>query len=143
MIVVDANVLLYAYHPRSEKHPACRAWVEETFSGPTPVGLPWVTTWAFLRIATNPRAFEQPLTMQEAAAIVSSWLDQPVVRRMEPGERYWEILTRLLLDAQITGPLVTDAAIAALAIENGATVCTTDLDFARFPQIRTVDPTRA
>jgi len=143
LIVVDANVLLYAYHPRADQHEACRSWVEEAFSGITPVGLPWLTIWAFLRIGTNPRAFEQPLTMPEAEAIVSSWLDLPAVRHVEPGERYWELLTRLLVDAQVTGPLVTDAAIAALAPEHGARVCTTDRDFARFPQLGTIDPTRA
>jgi toxin-antitoxin system PIN domain toxin len=142
MILLDANILLYAYHPRSEHHEPCRLWVEETFSGPSPVGLPWLTIWAFLRISTNPRAFERPLTMKEAEAVVAAWLDTPAVRVIGPGERYWEILSNLLLEAQVVGPLVTDAALAALAIENGAAVCTCDRDFTRFQGVPIVDPTQ-
>ncbi len=142
MILVDANILLYAYYPRAERHEACRSWIEESFSAPSPVGLPWLTIWAFLRIATNPRAFERPLAMKEARAIVSSWLDVPAVRVIVPGERYWEILGNLLVEAQVSGPLVTDAALAALAIENGASLCTTDRDFARFEVLTLIDPSR-
>ena len=140
MILVDANVLIYAYHPRDERHAPCRRWLETTFSGLTPVGLPWLSIWAFLRIGTNPRAFEQPLEMQEARDIVSSWLDVSVVRVLEPGERYWDILSQLVVEARVTGPLVTDAALAALALEHGASVCTTDKDFLRFPGLTVIDP---
>jgi toxin-antitoxin system PIN domain toxin len=143
VILVDANILLYAYHPRSEHHESCRLWIEETFSGPSPVGLPWITLWAFLRIGTNPRAFEKPLTMKEAEAIASSWFDAPAVRVIGPGDRYWEILSNLLLEAQVFGPLVTDAALAALAIENGASICTTDRDFVRFQEVKIIDPSKA
>jgi toxin-antitoxin system PIN domain toxin len=143
LILVDANVLLYAYHAQSEYHEACRHWIEQHFSGPSPVGLPWLTLWAFLRISTNPRAFERPLTMKEAEAIASSWLDVRVVRIIAPGPRHWEILRKLLLDARVSGPLVTDAALAALAVENGASVCTTDRDFARFDELQIIDPTRS
>jgi len=142
VILVDANVLLHAYHPQSEHHEPCRLWIEENFSAPSPIGLPWITLWAFLRISTNPRAFEKPLTMKEAATIASSWFDVPAVRAVVPGERYWEIFGKLLLEAQVSGPLVTDAALAALAIEHGASVCTTDRDFARFPEVQIVDPSR-
>ena len=143
MILVDANIVLHAYHPQSEHHKACRLWIEENFSAPSPIGLPWLTIWAFLRISTNPRAFEKPLAMKEAAAITSSWFDVAAVRVVVPGERYWEILGNLLLEAQVSGPLVTDAALAAMAIEQGASVCTTDRDFARFPEVQIVDPSRA
>ena len=143
MIVLDANILLYAYYPRAAEHEACRLWVEEAFSGHIPVGLPWLSVWAFLRISTNPRAFEHPLTMAESRDIVSAWLEVPVVRLLEPGERYWQILSGLLTESQVYGPLVTDAAIAALALEHGASVCTTDRDFARFHDLETIDPTRA
>ncbi|TDI43442.1 MAG: PIN domain-containing protein [Acidobacteria bacterium] len=141
MIVVDANILLHAYNPRSEFHEACRRWIEDEFSSPSPVGLPWLTVWAFLRISTNPRAFEKPLAMKEAEAIASSWFETSPVRVVAPGEHYWEIFSNLLLDAQVSGPLVTDAALAALAIENGASVCTSDRDFARFDVV-VVDPCR-
>ncbi|MBI4421465.1 MAG: PIN domain-containing protein [Gemmatimonadetes bacterium] len=140
MILVDANVLLYAYHPRAAQHQRCRGWVEEYFSGPVPVRLPWATITAFLRISTHPRVFELPLSMAEAAATVAAWLTAPAVEAIAPGERYWEILRGLLESAQVSGPLVTDAALAALALEHGATLCTTDRDFTRFPQLRTVNP---
>ncbi|HXV62360.1 MAG TPA: type II toxin-antitoxin system VapC family toxin [Vicinamibacteria bacterium] len=142
MILVDASVLLYAHNPSSKHHEACRQWVEAAFDSPSPVGLPWLTVWAFLRISTNRRAFEKPLTMQEAVAIVASWLEAPSVRLVSAGERHWEVLGELLVDAQVTGPLVTDAVLAALAIENGASICTTDRDFTRFQGLPIIDPTR-
>jgi uncharacterized protein len=140
MTMLDANVLLYAYHPRAAEHPRCRAWVEAEFSGGAAVRIPWTTIVAFLRISTNPRVFERPLTIIEAEGAVSSWLALPSVSTIDPGERYWDVLRDLLRRAQVRGPLVSDAALAALAIEHGATLCTTDRDFARFPGLRTVNP---
>jgi toxin-antitoxin system PIN domain toxin len=140
VILVDANVLLYAYHPRAEQHERCRPWVETAFSGPDPVGLAWMTVQAFLRIGTNPRAFEHPLSIDEASAIVSEWLALPAVALVEPGEQYWEILRKLLCEGQVAGPLVSDAALAALALDHGAALCTTDRDFTRFPGLRLVNP---
>ena len=140
MILVDANVLLYAYQPRSEFHSRCRAWVEEAFSGEEPVCLAWVTVLAFVRISTNPRVFELPLLPAEAAATVVSWLERPSVSVLEAGERCWEIFRRLIVEAQASGPLVMDAFLAALALENGATLVTTDRDFARFPNLKLRNP---
>lgn len=143
MILVDANVLLYAYDPRSAHHERCRRWVEQAFSGEEPVCISWVTLLAFVRISTNPRVYEAPLTIAEAVAIVASWLERKAVSVLEAGEQTWEILRGLLVEAQVTGPLVTDAFLAALALENGATLVTTDRDFARFPRLRCSDPTAA
>ena len=140
MILVDANLLLYAYHPRSDRHEAGRRWLERALAGPELVRFAWVTLWAFLRISTNPRVFERPLSATEASAAVSSWLAQPAAGILDPGERHWEILSGLLADGQATGSLVMDAALAALAIEHGATLCTTDRDFVRFPRLKAVDP---
>jgi toxin-antitoxin system PIN domain toxin len=140
LILVDANVLLYAYHPRSSHHDRCRRWLEAAFSGDGPVALCWLVVLAFLRISTSARAFEQPLTMAEALAIVSEWLALPAIVMVEPGPRHWETLHHMLSDAQVVGPMVTDAAIAALALEHGAAVCTTDRDFRRFSGLRLVDP---
>jgi len=140
VILVDANVLLYAYHPRAEAHDRCCAWVEKAFSGEEPVAIAWVTLLAFVRISTNPRVFEQPLLAGEALAAVSSWLARPSVSVLEAGEACWEIFRQLVVDAQITGPLVMDAFLAALAIENGATLATTDRDFTRFPKLKLVNP---
>lgn len=140
MILVDANLLLYAYHPRAPEHERSREWLESVLSGPDLVRFAWVTLWAFLRIGTSPRVFERPLTVTEAEAIVSSWLDRPGAGIIEPGERHWQILGGLLREGQTTGPLVMDAALAAIALEHGATLCTTDRDFARFPGLKWTNP---
>lgn len=140
MILVDANLLLYAYHPRSGQHLASRAWLEGVLSGPERVHFAWFTLWAFLRISTNPRVFARPLSAAEAEAAVSSWLAQPASSILEPGERHWEILRVLLREGQTVGPLVMDAALAALAIEHGATLHTTDRDFSRFPGLKWRNP---
>ena len=142
MILIDANLLLYAYHPRSSVHERARTWLASTLSGPVPVRLAWTTLLAFLRITTSPRIFERPLSMNEAEAVVSTWLALPAVATLEPGERYWGILRDLLRSEQVSGALVMDAALAALAIEHGATLCTTDRDFSRFRGLRVEDPLR-
>jgi toxin-antitoxin system PIN domain toxin len=140
VILVDANLLLYAYHPRAEQHEKSRIWLESVLSGPDLVRFAWLTLWAFVRISTNARVFERPLSVQEAEAAVSSWLVQPVAGVLEPGERHWDILRQLLRDGQALGPLVSDAAIAAIAIEHGATLCTTDRDFVRFEKLKWKNP---
>jgi len=140
MILVDANLLLYAYHPRAEQHEASRAWLEATLSGSQLVRFAWLTIWAFLRVSTNPRVFDRPLSTAEAEAAVSSWLDQPVAGILDAGERHWDILCSLLHTGQATGPLVMDAVLAAIAIEHGATLHTTDRDFSRFPGLKWKNP---
>ena len=140
MILVDANLLLYAYHPRADQHDRSRAWLESMLSSRELVRFAWLTLWAFLRIGTNPRAFDQPLTVSEAQAAISSWLAQPSAGILEPGERHWDILSDVLRNGQTSGPLVMDAVLAAIAIEHGATICTTDRDFARFPDVKWTNP---
>jgi uncharacterized protein len=140
VILVDANLLLYAYHPRAEQHEESRAWLETVLSGPDLVRSAWLTLWAFLRIATNPRVFERPLSTTEAEAAISAWLAQPVAGILDPGERHWDILRGLLHDGQATGPLVMDAVLAAIALEHGATVRTTDRDFSRFSGLKWTTP---
>ena len=140
MIVLDANVLLYAYNPASSHHGACRAWLERALNGSEQIGLPWQTLLAFIRIASNNRVFERPLTAAEAAAIVDELLACPGVVVVQPAHDYWTILKEQLDSAQVAGPLVTDAALASLALEVGARLCTTDRDFTRFRGLRIVDP---
>ena len=140
MILVDVNLLLHAYNPRSADHDRSRVWLESIFSGSELVRLPWFIVWAFLRISTNSRVFAHPLSMAEATGIVSSWFAEPAVGMLEPGDRHWEILQELMEDGQVTGPLVMDAALAAIAIEYGATLHTTDRDFARFPGLKWTNP---
>lgn len=140
MILVDANLLLYAYHPRAEQHEESRAWLEAVLSGSDLVRFAWLTLWAFLRIATNPRVFERPLSTTEAEAAISAWLGQPAAGILDPGERHWVILRGLVRDGQAAGPLVMDAVLAAIALEHGATVCTTDRDFSRFSGLKWMNP---
>src|SRR5262245_21261665 len=142
VILVYAN-LLYAYHERAEHHVASRAWLEAVLSGPEMVCFAWLTLWAFLRIGTNPRVFEHPLSTSEAEAVVSSWLAQPAAGILEPGERHWDILRGLVREGQTIGPLVMDAVIAAIAVEHGATLYTTDRDFARFSGLKWTNPLAA
>jgi len=140
MILVDANLLLYANDAGSPHGDASRRWLQSALAGPQLVRFAWLTLWAFLRISTNPRVFEHPLSMTEAEELVSSWLAQPVAGTLEPGDRHWEILRGLAQSGQTVGPLVMDAALAAIAIEHGATLYTTDRDFARFAGLRHINP---
>ena len=140
MIVLDANVLLYAYDVNSENHAKARAWVEQVFSDGTPIGLPWQTVAAFIRVVTNPRLPGKRFTPEEAARIVDQWLDQPNVRLLAPGDQHWTILRQVMIDGQARGPLVSDAQLAALAIEYGGILQTTDRDFARFAGLRWTNP---
>jgi hypothetical protein len=136
VILVDANVLLYAYHRESAHHEVAREWVESAFSQTESIGLSWGTITAFLRLSTHPRIFTHPLTIERATAIVQSWIAVPVVTIVTPGPRHWEILHGLLLGAQARANLVPDAHLAALAIEHGAELLSNDRDFMRFSKLR-------
>lgn len=140
MILVDANLLLYAYDTGSPVHQAARRWWESLLSGHELVRLAWATVLAFLRIGTHPRVFTAPLSIEEATGHVSSWLEQTSVGVLEPGERHWEILAELLARTQASGNLATDAHLAALAIEHGAVLHSTDQDFRRFAGLAWRDP---
>ena len=140
MIVLDANVLLYAYDAAAPHHVKARAWLEEVLSGGTPVGLPWQTVGAFLRIVTNRKLPGARATVEAAARIVDQWLEQPNVRLLSQGEGHWPILGQMMIDGQAAGPLASDAQLAALTIEYGGTLHTTDRDFARFPGLRWINP---
>ena len=140
MILVDANLLLYAYDSASAHHRAARGWLEAAFSAPEPVGLALVALLAFVRIGTNRRLRKAAFSTTEALAIVSGWLNRPRVALLNPGETHWKILGRLFVEGQASGNLVMDAHLAALAIEHGATLATTDKDFTRFPGLRMVNP---
>ena len=140
MILVDANLLIYAHDSASAHHEVARGWLEEALSKPEQVGLAWVVILAFLRIATNRRLRPNAPSIAEAVEIVTGWLERPTVALVHPGERHWEILRNLLEEGQAPGPLVMDAHLAALAIEHGATLATTDKDFTRFPGLRVFNP---
>src|SRR5207302_1833150 len=134
------NLPIYAYDRSSRQHEAARAWFVAALNGSEPVRFSWVTILAFLRISTNARAFARPLAVADALAIVDRWLELPLTGILEPTERHLEILRATALAGQARGPLLTDAHLATLAIEHGATLCTTDRDFARFPGLRFSNP---
>jgi uncharacterized protein len=119
-----------------------RAWLEAALSNPELVRFAWLTLWAFVRIATSPRVFERPFSSTEAAAAISSWLAPPTAGVAEPSDHHWDILRSLMREGQASGPLIMDAALAAIATEHGATLCTTGRDFARFPGLKWSNPPR-
>lgn len=139
-MIVDANVLLYARNSDDPRHDVARRWLEAALNGETRVGLPWQSLTAFLRIATNPRAFPDPLPPADAWQQVEQWLDAPRAWVPQPTARYRRVLGRLVAGQHIRGPLVTDAQLAALAIDHGVALASTDADFARFGELRWVDP---
>ena len=140
MILIDANVLLYAEDSLSPRHRQARVWWDHRLSGTDPVCLCWTVLSAFIRISTNPRAFERPLSLEQSFARVSSWLAQPCVRIIQPTERHWPVFQQMLKDGQAVANLVSDAHLAALAVEHDCELISTDADFARFPALRWKNP---
>ena len=140
MIVLDANFLIYAYSSVSSQHDKARAWLEDILSDSAPVGLPWQTVSAFLRITTNPKLPGERFSMAEGVSIVSQWIEQPNVRLLAPGEHHWSLFQQMLIEGQVRGALASDAQLAALTIEYGGVLHTTDRDFARFPGLRWLNP---
>lgn len=141
MIVIDANMLLYAYDADDPRHAVVSPWFESQMSGSGDVGLSLLAILAFLRISTDHRVFRRPRPVPTALAIVESWLAHPNVRLLEPTGRHWTTLADVAGGGQARGPQLMDAHLAALAIEHGATLATADRGFARYPGLRTIDPT--
>jgi len=140
LIVIDANLLIYSYDTNSSHHTMSRAWLETILSGTETVGLCWQTVCAFLRVVTNRRLPRSYRPVAEALQTVEQWLTQPNVQVLTPGDRHWSLLGRIILEANASGPLVSDAELAALTIEHGGVLYTADRDFARFPGLRWVNP---
>ena len=140
MILVDANILLYAEDSLHPRHQQAREWWDGQLSRTATVCLCWTVLSAFIRIGTNPRVFERPLSLKQALARVQSWLDQPCTRIVRPTERHWTVFQQMLTDGQAVANLVTDAHLAALAIEHGCELASTDVDFARFPKLKWRNP---
>lgn len=140
MKLLDVNLLLYALDETSPWHERARPWLEETLSGGETVALPWTVLLAFVRLSTRAVVFTSPLTADEALDIVDDWLATPSVTVVHPGRRHAAVLRELLAEVGTAGNLVTDAHLAALAIEHGAELCSRDRDFGRFSGVRWVDP---
>jgi len=140
MILVDVNLPVHAVNADSPFHSAARNWWDGALSGIEPVCLGWVTVMGFVRITTNRRIVPNPLSPGEAFAYVDSWFRQPCVRSIDPLRGHWELMKELLEVAGTAGNLTTDAHLAALAMQHGCEVYSTDTDFARFPRVRWTNP---
>lgn len=140
MTIVDANLLLLAVDERSKFHDAARDWLSSKLNGPARVGLPWQSLSAFVRISTNPRAYEAPLRPDVAWRRVEEWLDADASWIPMPTEGHADVLGRLIRTYELRGDLIPDADLAALAIEHGVGIASADSDFARFTEIAWENP---
>ncbi len=139
-MLIDANLLLFAVHEESPFHAKASAWLDDQLNGERRVGMPWQSLGAFLRIITNPRIFELPLDPAQAWGLVEGWLANDMVWVPAPTPRHAEVLGGLIKRYQLRGDLIPDAQLAALALEHGLTLCSADTDFARFPDLRRLNP---
>jgi toxin-antitoxin system PIN domain toxin len=140
MILLDANILIYAANADAPSNRKAKLWLESVLSGKEIVGFPWNVLLAFLRLATRPSLFRHPLPIATAFDLVASWLDQPSATIVHPGPRHLLVLRDLLLPIGTGGNLTSDAHLAALAVEHGAELCSSDIDFARFKGLRWRNP---
>ena len=140
MTIVDVNILIYATDADAPQQALVDSWLNELFRQRGKIGLPWPAIWGFLRITTDPRLRTRTRTPASALERIIDWLSQPDVVAVQPGSRHLEILGDLIRKYQVIGPLVSDAVLAALAIEHGATLASTDRDFSRFPNLKWVNP---
>jgi toxin-antitoxin system PIN domain toxin len=140
VILVDVNLLIYATSVRAKQHDAARDWLEARLNGISRVGLPWAALLGFLRIATNRRAFSDAISMATAWGQVEAWLGCDPVWIPQPTDRHVAVLGTLLTQPGVHGDLISDAHLAALAIEHGLTLCSTDGDFARFRELKWQNP---
>jgi toxin-antitoxin system PIN domain toxin len=140
LILVDANLLVYAHVSSLSQHLAARDWLDERLQGPGRVGIPWPSLLAFLLLVTNPRVFGRPETMSDAWGQAAAWLSCETVWLPQPTPQHAEVLRKLLLTPGVHANLVPDAHLAALAIEHGLTLCSADGDFARFNGLRWLNP---
>lgn len=142
MILVDANLLMYAVHEQFDAHEQARTWLDGRLNATDGVGLPWGALLAFIRLSASPRVLARPIRLRDAADVVDAWLALDVTWTPEPGDRHTRLLASLL-DGETKADLVPDAHLAAIAIDHGLLLCSTDRDFARFEHLRWLDPLRA
>jgi uncharacterized protein len=140
MILPDLNLLLYAYNPHAAQHARVRQWWEHAVNGRELIGLPHEVTLGFVRIATNPRLGNAAVSLAATKAVVDGWLDLPIVRVLLPRENHVEKVLALMERAGVGGQLTSDASLAVYAMDNRATLCSNDGDFARFPGLSFVNP---
>ena len=143
MILVDTNLLVYVVQAQSPFHARAQRWLNELLNGDELVGLPWTTIIGFVRVSSNSRIFPSALTVSRSIGVVDEWLENRLVSVVEPAAGHWSIMRELLLEAGRGANLTTDAHLAALCIERGATLHSADGDFSRFRGLRWVNPLRA
>ena len=136
MKMPDVNLLLYAVNADSAQQPAAAAWLEQAFAKPAGIGFAWTALLGFVRLSTKRGIFSEPLELSDALAILDEWVSHPNARILNPGERHAALLARLLTGVGAGGNFTSDAHLAAIAIEHGATLGTWDRDFERFPGLR-------
>jgi uncharacterized protein len=141
-VLIDANILLYAANPSAPEHAVATSWLDARLNGERRVGLPWESLTGFLRVATHPRAFPRPLRPEEAWGLIDDWLVAPMAWIPQPTDRHADVFGGLVRRYRLSGRLVPDAHLAALAIQHGLDVVSADSDFARFKEIRWVNPLR-
>lgn len=141
MIIPDTNLLLYANVPSFREHPAAKDWLEDALNnGRETLGLAWQVITSYIRIGTNPKLFNPPMSITQADFSLTLLLEHPLVEIIVPGGRHWEVFMKLIKTEQVTADLVMDAHLAALAIEHRARLATTDRDFARFRGLQYFNP---
>ena len=140
MILPDLNLLLYAYNPHTPQHGAARGWWEQAMNGDELIGIPLEIAFGFVRIATNPRLGAARVPLIDARQVVAGWMDLPQVRPLVPGALHFNRVMELMTAAMAAGPVLSDAILAAYAIEHRATLFTNDSDFARFPGLMWQNP---
>jgi toxin-antitoxin system PIN domain toxin len=140
VIVVDANLLIYAVNRDAPLHREAKEWFEQVLSGKETVALPWNVLLAFLRVTTRPGLFSRPLPVEAALDVIGSWLERETVTLIHPGPRHFQVLKELLVEMGSGGNLTSDAHLAAIAIEHGAELCSLDNDFSRFARLRWRNP---
>lgn len=140
MRLLDLNILVYAIDESSPRHAPARNWLDQTLSGSDTVAFAWQVLIGFVRLSTRPAVFARPFAVDEAFDVVDEWLQQPCVTMLHPTDRHASVVRGLLAPLGTAGNLTSDAHLAALAVEHGAELCSTDVDFSRFPGVRWIDP---
>jgi uncharacterized protein len=140
MMLTDVNILIYAYDINFKYHTEIKTWFEEKLTSEESIYLCWQSISGFLRITTNPKIFPIPMSGEKSMAKVNEWLERPNVSILVQTAKHWSIFERLLVETKIVGPKTMDAHLAALAIEHGVTLATTDRDFMAFKGLKTLNP---
>lgn len=139
-MIVDANLLLYAANASARQHEPAKRWLEEQLNGAARVGLPWPSLLAFMRISTSLRMTSAPITGRQAWEIIQAWLQSPVAWIPSTTPRHVEIFAGLVDRYEISGNMIPDAHLATYAIEHGMSLASADTDFARFSEVRWINP---